>query len=879
MYGQYEIPSAEEIVNFGIGQPATTFLPLDKIKKGLTNILNINDPTLLQYGDIQGYPKFRKDFSNFLSNKYNTLVNPKDLLMTNGVTGGLSLICSIFTNKSTIVFVEEPTYFLAINIFKKDFNLEVVPISIENDGININQLEEELVKDKYKDKNFVLYTIPTFHNPTSYTMSEEKRIKLGKISYEKNLLVIADEVYQFLYFKDDDKPPLPLFYYGSNIISLGSFSKILAPSLRLGWIHTSENIMNKIVNCAQLDSSGGINPFICGIVHEIINNGDLDSNILFLRNELEKRCNAICSKLCTNQQTNNFIKPKGGYFVWLDLNDIDSTKMINHANNFKLKYHSGNKFSSNNSMKNFTRLSFSCYSVEGLELGVSRLQSLVKYYTEFNNKINVSIIGYNGKLGSKILKEIENNNNFIIHQKIDKNINFTPSNKNNIIIDVSSPKGTEDLINYLNNHNYKIPLLIGTTGDLPLSLINEYSKNVQVALISNFSGGIPLIHKFAKQIDENLWDLYMIEKHHFNKKDAPSGTAISISNNFNKNIEIESIREGDIFGEHSLFLENENEFIELKHIAKNRDIFAKGSIKYIQWLLKKKSGLYRSYDEVENRNIKFMKYHGTGNDFIIVKKDILNKVKNINNFVRHVCNREKGIGADGLIIFKESINHNFEWNYYNSDGSNAELCGNGARAISKYYYDLTNESKCSFINNYNISANAEIINNNNICVTLPFIIKNIEINRSMEYLNKIFNEYNHNMYKINFLEAYKVGVPHIVLSVNNLDNININKVSKYIVSNYTEFKNYNLNYTEYKNNELFIRTFERGVNRETLSCGTGCISAGYYYINNLNNYNLNEINLRVKSGDQLKIIYNDTNIKLIGNSEKVFEGEINEYVN
>ena len=268
-YGQYVVPPGETMVNFGVGQPSNQLLPLDIIMKGMYENMEITNPALLQYGDIPGYFQFRQSLAKYLESKYNESVSPNDLFTVTGVTGGLSLVCSLLARTGTIIYVEEPTYFLAINIFK-EFNLVISPIPICEDGVDIDILENELKKDNSYTGLKLFYTIPTFHNPTSYTMSEEKRKKLGILSNDYNLVIIADEVYQLLYFNDEDKPPKPLCYYGENIISIGSFSKILAPSLRLGWIQTSPKYIKILSNSAQLDSSGGLNPFISSIVHKII---------------------------------------------------------------------------------------------------------------------------------------------------------------------------------------------------------------------------------------------------------------------------------------------------------------------------------------------------------------------------------------------------------------------------------------------------------------------------------------------------------------------------------------------------------------------------------------------------------------------------------
>ena len=163
--------------------------------------------------------------------------------------------------------------------------------------------------------------------------------RLANLSDRYNIHIIADEVYQLLYFNNDDKPPKPLCYYSDNVFSLSSFSKILAPSLRLGWVQSSNKLLNLLKSCGQLDSSGGINPFISRIVHNTIDNGDLDEYLDHMRTVLHERC----MSLCDNLKVGNFKVPKGGYFVWLETR-VNTLDMLQYSSDNKVKYHS-NKFS------------------------------------------------------------------------------------------------------------------------------------------------------------------------------------------------------------------------------------------------------------------------------------------------------------------------------------------------------------------------------------------------------------------------------------------------------------------------------------------------------------------------------------------------------
>jgi len=867
-YGQYEVPSSEKMVNFGVGQPSKTLLPLSKIKKGMLELMQENDVSLLQYGDIPGYYEFRKDLGKYLTGKYDKEVRPENLFITNGVTGGLSLICSLFTNKDTIVFVEEPTYFLAINIFR-DFGLEVRPIPIEEDGINVSYLEREL-KNVPTSKNIMLYTIPTFHNPTSYTMSVEKRELIGTYSSRYNMLVVADEVYQLLYFDDADRPPMPMHYFGDNIISLGSFSKILAPSLRLGWIQTSESIMKKIVSCGQLDSSGGINPFVSAIVHRIINNDDLEKNILEVRRELKERCDTLCDSVRSESKQMVFLKPRGGYFLWIHLAGLDTIEMLDSAIESRVRYHSGNKFSANNELKDYLRLSFSYYNVEDMSIGAERLSNVIaaEYKSQIvSNKVHISVNGYGGRLGSKIVDILGKNDRYEIKNLIGKEKEFELNRKErNIIIDVSSVEGTRELISYLIANEYWVPLLIGTTGDLPYELIKRYSSAAPVAIISNFSNGIPQMLEFLRNSRKDDWNIRINETHHVGKRDSPSGTAKTISSVIGGEIPINSIRNGEVYGEHEVIMENDNERLTISHEAKNRDIFAYGAIDYIDWLLSQPRGLYTSRGK---SGFGFQKYSGTGNTFIMLD----NRNKIVSNyekedFVKLISDDNKGVGSDG-VIFLEGVdnyeNMDFMWEYYNKDGSNVEMCGNGARAVAKYYYDnIEKKDKLYYRNNFGIETKA-IIEGSQVRVTMPQIE-----NLSIELGDKIMNELK--VDNIKFLGGYNVGVPHLVFNIQNLSFFDVNKYCSYLLKNFGTLKNFNLNFTCKNMNEIAIRTYERGVWRETEACGSGCCASGHLYRDLMKS---NEIMMRVKSGELLKVIYGSNGeVMLEGRVKKLFEGVI-----
>lgn len=617
-YGQYKVTEADECINLGVGQPRNEMLPLDIINLALKKLSDNTNPAFLQYGSIQGYNEFRSELVNFLNNiifstlsEKHDLIDGNNLLITNGITGALHLILSLFKVKDITIYVEDPTYFLALNIFK-DFGLNIVGIPIDENGIRVDILENEL--EKNIDSITFLYIIPFFNNPTGYSLSECRLNELMELAdIYTNLYVLSDEVYCFLSFTSYEiKKPLALYH--KSFISMNSFSKILAPSLRMGWMICSPELMKIFVNSGVLDSGGCVNPIGCGIIHELLKmpyrnmTGSeyhfnfnivedkkciLHSIIEYWTKYLWKNNNFLYDSLEGKSFIESMRLSKGGYFIWLKLKDIDAVELSKHMEKYKIKFHHGNKFSISQSYSNYIRLSYSWYGEEDYKLFVQRLCGLIGYE---KSKFGVVILGGFGRLGKLIVENIRLSKEFYLVKILDRTLNIDDIYKSHVIVDVSSVEGTTTLLNKLLEYKLYRPLLIGTTGALPMDLITQYSKYAPVALSSNFSFGINQFKKIIGCIDLDEWsDVSMIERHHDKKKDAPSGTAIMLSKLIEVN-KIVSIREGDIIGEHELILQNDDECITIKHCVINRNVFAKGSLYWIKFIVRLGNGIY---DKIE----------------------------------------------------------------------------------------------------------------------------------------------------------------------------------------------------------------------------------------------------------------------------------------
>lgn len=858
-YSQYDVPGPSEMVNFGVGQPSTRELPLELLQLGAKKMSEEKNPELLQYGYISGYPRFRKKLASFLQHEYQTPVNSDNLLITGGVTQGLSLICSIFCKSGDYILAEEPSYFLALNIFR-DFGLKVIPVKIEQDGISITDLEAKIKNIPTTQHHLFLYSIPTFHNPTGYTMSEVKRNKLvGLCNKFDNFYVLADEVYQMLYF--DTKPPLPLFYYHEKMISLGTFSKILAPAYRLGWIQAQGNIYKQIFNCGTLDSSGGVNPIGSYLVEPLLENNILSNYIITVRNQLKERCSTLVKYLQPhNDKIIKFIPPTGGYFLWIDILKQDSIELLEKAIENKVKFHSGNKFSAVDKLRNFIRLSFSYYQPDGMEVGVKRLVDTL-FQNRVNNRPNICVLGGNGRLGNLICKELQNSRSYNFNGIIDRNIHIP--NNTNLIIDVSSPVGTNTLITKLINQNIYLPVIIGTTGNLPIKLIKQYSTKAPVHISSNFSEGVPFINKISDMANSlsDKFDFKIEETHHVHKKDAPSGTAKTLKSYLKRECGIESFRKGEVFGEHDLIMESQHEIIKVSHKAKTRSVFASGCVRLIDTVLSHDYGLFGI-----NESCTDYYYSGSGNNLMVLEYERYNDKK---EFVVNHCNLVKEL--DGVIFYKNINQNMFYWEYYNRDGSNVEFCGNGSRCLGKHIINQHNLNEIILVNNFKIITNI-YKENENIWAQMPqpILFDDYNFNKLKEHYDFI-SEHIHNSIGILEINKIVIGVPHLVIrfkNKNEFENINLENLGNSINSKLEKI-NVNICYYENNSNIIYNRTWERGVNRETMSCGSGSTAVAYnYYINHLQN---NTSLIKVKFSDNEIFVKNkNNNFYLSGNIEKQY---------
>ena len=369
-----QISVPEGWIDFGIGQPHIDILPLGRMAKAAAHRLEQGDRSILQYGMQQGDGNFRISLAQFLSAEYGKPVDPDHLFITAGISQALDQICALHTRPGSTVIVEEPSYFLALRIFT-DYELKIISTPIDENGLIIEALEEKLLEHK----PVFLYTIPTFHNPAGATLSADRREKLVSLSEEYDFFIVADEVYQMLAYTST--PPPPMIYYDTSarVLSLGSFSKILAPGLRLGWMQANPSLLEPFIVCGYLDSGGGLNPFVSSIVNSMIELGLQKDYLDFLRKTYRDRMVALSKALRQRIPALKYTDPDGGYFIWSYLPEgTNAETLLADAGKHQVGFQPGIKFSSANGLRNYLRFCFAFYGKEQLVEGVERLAQVIR---------------------------------------------------------------------------------------------------------------------------------------------------------------------------------------------------------------------------------------------------------------------------------------------------------------------------------------------------------------------------------------------------------------------------------------------------------------------------------------------------------------------
>jgi len=308
-----KVTQDSKVISFAGGLPNPKLFPIKELADACLKVLHQDGENVLQYSTTEGYLPLREYIAERYFVKRGLQVSPDDILITNGSQQGLDLIGKVFMNKGDRIIIERPGYLGAIQAFGI-YEPEFVPITLLEDGIDTDLLENALKAGQTK----LFHTVINFQNPSGVTYSRQKREKLADIIKSHNTVLVEDNPYGELRFMGEDLPSMKSYLPDGTIV-LGSFSKVVTPGLRLGWICAATDVMEKII-VAKQSSDLHSNYLSQRAVYRYLMDHDLDEHILNIREVYKKQRDLMVSMIEKHfPQEIECTKPEGGMFLWATL--------------------------------------------------------------------------------------------------------------------------------------------------------------------------------------------------------------------------------------------------------------------------------------------------------------------------------------------------------------------------------------------------------------------------------------------------------------------------------------------------------------------------------------------------------------------------------
>ena len=353
------------------GNPAPDAFPVDDVREIASAILKEEPVLAMQYGVTEGYAPLIEELRKLAKNRYGVGEDTDSIIVVSGAQQVMSLTSHVFVNPGDTVICEEPSFIGALNCFRA-FGANLVGVPVEHDGMNMAALEEKLKTEK--NIRFI-YTIPNFQNPAGSTMSLEKRKELYALAEKYGVLILEDNPYGDLRVSGEPVPAIKSFDKAGLVIYSGSFSKIIAPGIRLGFVVAPSEIVAKMTVAKQTQD---VHTTMLSqlIVYRWLKAGKIDGHVEKIREIYRRKLNLMCDAM--DEYLSDYLtfqRPEGGLFVWAKLNDgIDMISFVKKASANGVSVVPGNAFLADMSAPcDYIRLNFSTPTDEDIVKGIKLL--------------------------------------------------------------------------------------------------------------------------------------------------------------------------------------------------------------------------------------------------------------------------------------------------------------------------------------------------------------------------------------------------------------------------------------------------------------------------------------------------------------------------
>lgn len=376
-------PPADHPISFDSGHAFPGVLP--DLTAEAEIALTAHRSETLQYAPRPGLPELREWIADYMRRDGVANASVEETFVSNGAKHALELVCRLLLEEGDAIVVTAPTYFTAIPIFKS-FGVEFIEVSQDVEGLNVDELEQLLAERRragLRAPKFV-YDVPDFHNPSGVTMSRERREALIALAEKCNMLILEDSPYRKVRFQGESLPALKALDRNDIVLTLGTFSKLLAPGLRVGWVSGPRDLLNRMI---QLKSDGGSCPLTQRIILEFCNRGRLDTHIERVQQVYGSHRDRMVAAVRRELPEASFHIPQGGYYVWLTLPEtIDGDVLAKSAAQKEVILIPGSKFfaatggssTGGKPPKNHVRLAFSHATPSEIDEGLQRLGQIYR---------------------------------------------------------------------------------------------------------------------------------------------------------------------------------------------------------------------------------------------------------------------------------------------------------------------------------------------------------------------------------------------------------------------------------------------------------------------------------------------------------------------
>jgi 2-aminoadipate transaminase len=363
-----------EIISFAGGLPAPELFPIREFDEASHYILQTEGQIALQYSPTEGYPPLKEFLAEYMS-KYGILVEPENILIVCGSQQGLDLLGKLFIEKDGCVICSRPTYLGALQAWNA-YEAYYCTVDLDDDGMVVEQIPEA-IKDGHKPR--FIYVLPNFHNPAGTTLSEERRNLLVEIAREHDLILVEDDPYGELRYEGEDLPPI-FRLAPERTIYLSTFSKTLAPGIRLAWVVAPKPLIQRLVQAKQgADLHTGT--FVQMIANDICQRGILKQHVKRLRRVYHERRDTMLDAIAEHWPSEvKYTRPAGGLFLWPRMPaGINTKDFFEKAIEEKVAYVPGYAFYPEGEGEHHAmRLNFSNASEEMINEGIYRMGIALK---------------------------------------------------------------------------------------------------------------------------------------------------------------------------------------------------------------------------------------------------------------------------------------------------------------------------------------------------------------------------------------------------------------------------------------------------------------------------------------------------------------------